>query len=131
MKSQVNQRILFVVICSFLAGCEKPATTSKPATVSYEVTFFHREMSPSGPTLISGKTASLKVVSITSKTEVGNLGLKATVEVKSIEQGTVTFLIVLPDDKSQEAEMKDGETKEFFAEGRASGVRIQINQISS
>jgi hypothetical protein len=134
MNCQACRRFLFVVtFCLFLVGCEKPGNKAKPdpATISYEVTFFHREMSPSGPALIEGPTASPKAATVSSVTDIGNFGLKATVQVQSIEQGKVTFKITLPHDKSQEAEMREGESKEFFENGGGAGIRIQVHQISS
>jgi len=106
---------------------EKPAKTSGSAKISYDVTFFHREMSPSGPALITAQPVTQKEATISSVIETWNFGLKATVQVKGIEQGKVTFKITLPDGTNQEAEMRDGESKEFFANGRASGVRIRVN----
>lgn len=132
MNCQTCRQTLFILSCClFFVGCEKPGNNSKPdaATVSYEVTFFHREMSPSGPALVKGQTESPKSANVSSKIEVGNFGLKATVQVQAIEQGKVTFKIRLPDGKSQEAEMKEEETKEFFDNGGGAGVRIQVHQI--
>ena len=115
-------------------GCGKsadPAASAERATVSYDVAFLHREMSPSGPTLIQSPITESKAARPSSAVEVGNFGLKASVQIMSVEPGKATFKIALPDGTRQEVEVKDGESMDFFEAGRSAGVRIKVHAPSS
>jgi hypothetical protein len=130
----MNRRLGPFVPCAALLsvcvlGCGK-ATDPAPsavATVSYDVAFLHREMSPNGPTLIQSPITVSKAARPSSAVEVGNFGLKASVQVMSAEPGKATFKIALPDGTTQQVEVKDGESKDFFEGGRSAGVRIKVH----
>ena len=139
MRNRVtDRRSLSSLLCGAalsicVMGCGKSPNSAPPAeraTVSYEVAFLHREMSPSGPALIQSKTTVATAARPSSAIEVGNFGMKASVQVMNVEPGKATFKIAFPDGTRQQVDVKDGESKEFFEGGRSAGVRIQVNSLS-
>jgi hypothetical protein len=135
----MNRRSLLSALCAAVLsvgvpGCGKsadPASSADRATVSYDVAFLHREMSPNGPNLIQSPITESKAARPSSIVEIGNFGLKASVEVMSVEPGKATFKIAFPDGTRQQVDVKDGESKEFFEGGRSAGVRIKVHATSS
>ena len=92
MNSRASRWLLpATAACLFVVGCGTPATNSdttkisESARISYEVSFVHREMSPSGPVLIEGRKVVQKDAGLPSTVDVAAMGMKATVKVKAVE----------------------------------------------
>jgi hypothetical protein len=126
--------LTFLAVCA--VGCGRPPSSdsdrsSKTAAVSYEASFLHREMSPNGPVLIESPKAVSATARPLSAVTVENFGMKATVQVLSVEKGKATFQVTCPDGSTHPIDVNEGESKDLFENGRAAGVRIKVTATTS